>query len=96
MTTAIFGLAAVIFAAALGLAGVLRTAKPAEHTADVEGLTALLDQMRAERAEDRQTVKDLRAEVTRLHAEISRLKATIVGLRASLAGREPPDDGAHP
>lgn len=109
MTAALYGLAAVVIAAALGLAGVLRTAKPAEHTADVQGLTALLAEMRTTREDDRRLIAELRATIVTLNAkvarletavtacrnEVSRLKEVIAGLRAALSGREPPD-APHP
>lgn len=95
MSSAIFGLAAVILASAIGLAGVLRTAKPAEHTADVVGLSALLDQMRAERSIDKQTIIELRDEVKRLKAEIAELKETIIEQYTSISRKEIPGNGPH-
>jgi hypothetical protein len=60
---AIYGLVAVVVAAALGLAGVLRQSRPTEQSVSVTGLTALLDEMRTERADDRATITGLRGDV---------------------------------
>jgi hypothetical protein len=89
---ALVGFAGVLFAALLGLLGVLRAGRPQQQQADMEGLRALLDEIRADRddqrriaAERRDRIRELAADQDRLTAELARTQAELVRVTAELA-----------
>jgi outer membrane murein-binding lipoprotein Lpp len=69
MSAALLGFAGVVLAALFGLTGVLYTTRPAGHHADIEGLSALVDQLQEERDALRAALHECQAEAARLRGE---------------------------
>jgi peptidoglycan hydrolase CwlO-like protein len=87
---ALWGFAGVALAAVLTLLAALRTARPAEHIADIQGLSTLLDEMRKQREDDRATIarlqQDLNGTIPELRGEVRKLEQTVSELRADATG----------
>jgi hypothetical protein len=74
VSAAVLGFAGLAAAGLLALLGVLRTALPPAHLADVEGLKTLLDETRGDRDDLRRQFAECRQRLHELENTVRRLQ----------------------
>jgi hypothetical protein len=67
--SALIGFTGVTAAALFGLAGVLHSARPPSHLADIEGMSRLVSELQEERNALRVQLAECQAEAARLRGE---------------------------